>query len=307
MNTNTLFRTALRRGSLAAIVALALATAGCSTIEKVGNTIGGTVGRAVSGAARVVSAGQQAYESGQFDSKDEYHVGRAAAAQLIQQYGLFKDDQAVAYLNLVGHTLVTFSDSRAQYAGYHFAVLNSNEVNAFACPGAFIFVTRGMLRLAATEDELAAVLAHEIAHINGRHAVKSIDDSRFKDFLAVMLKEGARQVNAGQLADIGVQMTGDVVKTLTVAGYSRELESEADTKGVAILRDTGYDPNAMIALLTKMDQTLTPSSAGFGKTHPDTKDRIADARKAVGSTLPKPTVRERQARFDRSLALSRSK
>ena len=273
----------------------------------IGNTIGGEVGTWFGVAERLSGPAGKALEGGQFNDYDEYHLGRAAASQIIQQYGLFKDDQATAYLNLIGHTLVELSNARATYAGYHFAVLNSDEVNAFACPGAYIFVTRGMLRLCASEDELAAVLAHEIAHIDKRHALQSIESKRWNDLLVAVGQEGARQANAGPLADVGADMAGDVHKTLTTSGYSQKLETEADKESVRILRAAGYEPSAMVNVLTKMDQELKTNTGGFGKTHPHTRDRIDVVKREVGNTIPKPLVRERQARFDRALALSRSK
>lgn len=267
----------------------------------------GEIGQGLASGLRVHSAFHKANEK--FGAIDEYHLGRAAAANLIAQYGLYNDESATRYLNLVGQTLAEFSTKPETYSGYHFAILNSNEVNAFAAPGSFILVTRGLLRCAETEDELAAVLAHEIGHIQREHALLAIQKSRNEKFLAVVGTEAAKTAagdQRGQVGEILDGMADDVLGQLK-NGYSQTQESEADNDGVAILKAAGYDPTAMITLLNKMETQLKPGVADFSSTHPKTSVRIASIRSAVGTGGAQPTNAARQQRFSAALTAARAK
>lgn len=267
----------------------------------------GDIGQGLASGLRVHSAFHKANEK--FGAIDEYHLGRAAAANLIAQYGLYNDESATRYLNLVGQTLAEFSTKPETYSGYHFAILNSNEVNAFAAPGSFILVTRGLLRCAETEDELAAVLAHEIGHIQREHALLAIQKSRNEKFLAVVGTEAAKTAAGDQRAQVGEILDGmadDVLGQLK-NGYSQTQESEADNDGVTILKAAGYDPTAMISLLNKMETQLKPGVADFSSTHPKTSVRIASIRSAVGTAGAHPANAARQQRFSAALTAARAK
>jgi len=290
---------------------VALIIGGCNSDGTADNSIlkglegFGDAGKGLASGLRVHGAFHKSQE--QFSSLDEYHVGRAAAAQIIQQYGLYTDDAANRYVNLVGKTLAEFSMMPEVYSGYHFHILNSDEVNAFAAPGAFIFITRGLLRAAETEDELAAILAHEIGHIQNQHALAAIKKSRNEAFVGVLATEGAKTATGeygAQVGDVLGGMTSDVLATLK-NGYSREQESQADNDGVGILRRTGYDPAAMVSVLSKMEKRLKPGSKDFSSTHPKTADRIASIKSAAGGTA-QPASPPRQARFDAALRAARA-
>ena len=104
--------------------------------------------------------------------EQEYYIGRAVAAQVFQTYRPLDRPAANAYLNLFGQSLAVFSDRPETFGGYHFLLLDSDEINAFAAPGGLILVTRGMVRCCENEDELAAVLAHEICHVEKKHGLE---------------------------------------------------------------------------------------------------------------------------------------
>ena len=234
-----------------------------------------------------------------------YHLGRAVAANILGKYGAYEDEQANRYVNEVGHALAEFSQAPQVFSGYHFQILDSDHINAFAAPGAFVFATRGMLRLCATEDELASVLAHEIAHVQRRHALKSVKKSRWVTFAAVI---GSGAAGSGQSAKFGRMFEGmvrDIAKTMINKGYGRELEKEADTDAVAILRATGYDQAAIISVLEKMKKKRKGRKLGFFKTHPKPKVRIKSIRALITGS-PRPTSSTRQARFDAALVSARA-
>ncbi len=268
--------------------------------------VGGDAGRLVGAVDRTYKAFEKASE--QFNAEDEYQIGRAAAANILQRYPVYQDEAANRYVNLIGHTLTEFSTKPEVFAGYHFQILDSSEVNAFATPGSFIFITRGMLRCAESEDELAAVLAHEIAHVQQNHALKSIQSGRWTTFTKTLAVEGAK-VAAGtdaQVAELFSNMAGDVGKTLMDTGYSREQEAEADTEGAGIMMRAGYDPSALISVLQKMESRLTPGRNDFTSTHPKPADRIATVKKKIGSPAPQPASAPRQQRFNDALRAARA-
>src|SRR5512133_624888 len=114
---------------------------------------------------------------------EEYYVGRAVAARLTATYRLYRNSRLTDYLNQIGQTIALHTEKPATFGGYHFALLDSSEINAFACPGGIILITRGMLSSVKSEEELAAVLAHEIAHIIHRDGIAAIKTSRWSEAL----------------------------------------------------------------------------------------------------------------------------
>jgi predicted Zn-dependent protease len=128
-------------------------------------------GKLVRGANRLRKSAQD------LDPSEEHYIGRTVAAQILAmpQYPLSADTRLGDYVTRVGLALAMTNDGvRHTFAGYQFAVLETAEVNAMACPGGTIFVTRGLLAKAGSEDELAAILAHEIAHVTARHGLEQI-------------------------------------------------------------------------------------------------------------------------------------
>ncbi len=124
------------------------------------------------------------------------------------------------------------------YKGYHFAVLESSSPNSFACPGGIIFITKGMIKSCANEDQLAAVLAHEVGHVANRDGISSISQARWTEVATTAGAEAARQYG-GSLGKVVAQFEGsidDVFKTVVVNGYSRAAEENADRAGVEMLK-----------------------------------------------------------------------
>ena len=214
--------------------------------------------------------------------KQEYYVGRAVIANILQNYKPLDNDKANQYLNILGQSLAIFSDLPETFGGYHFLLLDSDEVNAFAAPGGLILITRAMVQCCSSEDELAAVLAHEICHVAFKHGVRAIKQGRLTEALTVLAAESAKQMGNAKLAELTGQFeasVGDVVKTLTARGYSRELEYDADAGAVKLLQSAGYEQTAIIAMLENMDKRLAKSHGlGFAKTHPSPAKRIESLR-----------------------------
>ncbi|HOI95879.1 MAG TPA: M48 family metalloprotease [Syntrophobacter fumaroxidans] len=233
--------------------------------------------------------------------EQEYYIGRAVAATILQSYRPYPDEDANRYLNVLGQSLAQASDRPETFGGYHFLILDSEEINAFAAPGGLILVTRGMLRLCRDEDQVAAVLAHEIGHIKGRHGLRAIRTSRLTTAFTVLAAEGAKNFGGSQVAQLTEAFEGsvsDVTATLTNSGYSRELEREADQEAVAILIRIGYDPGALSSMLQEMDKRMVRSGPGFAKTHPDPKDRVQAIGARAGTSPRTASPPERKKRFD---------
>ncbi|WP_428561030.1 MAG: M48 family metalloprotease [Solidesulfovibrio sp. DCME] len=271
-------------------------------IGSFGASLGGApVGDYAASAAKSVQAVAHAAED--FTPEQEYYIGRAVGASLLGKYRPLKDAKANAYVNEVGQALAMFSDMPQTYGGYHFLILDSADINAFAAPGGLIFVTRGMLRCCAGENALAAVLAHEIGHVQGKDAMRAIKRSRTTEALAIIGGEAVKQVGGAELSrltDIFADSIGDIMSTMVNNGYSRTLEYQADKTAIAILTRTGYDPAGLPDMLAEMQKRLTPGGADFAKTHPAPQDRITElASLARVAEVKEPAAR--MARFKAAL------
>ncbi len=214
----------------------------------------------------------------------EYYVGRGVAANAIAESPLSSNVELERYVARVGYTIALESDRPETFKGYHFGVLQTDAVNAFAAPGGFVFVTTGALALMQNEDELAGVLAHEIAHVNLRHPEDAANRASAKagalDLLSGVAKLGIMIGMADkpdqrdqllQLADAFGKVLDDLAQEV-VNGYGREDEMTADTMAVDLLTrpGAGYDPGALKAFVAR----LPKKDRGAWSTHPELEGRI---------------------------------
>ena len=215
--------------------------------------------------------------------EDELTVGREEHPRVLRQFGgEYRDLMLAGYVDQVGQSLAKLSDSPE--IAFSFTVLNSPVVNAFALPGGFVYVTRGLLALAGNEAELASVLAHEIGHITARHAAQRHQRA------ARGPSSAAAKTNGGAVGELAPGQD----PAAYVQGYSREQEMEADTLGIRYLARAGYDPAAMSTFLARLDAQarLDASLMGlpadqadqmsFTATHPRTADRVQAAALRAG-------------------------
>ncbi|MHC1790086.1 M48 family metallopeptidase [Solidesulfovibrio sp.] len=293
----------------AALLLAVLTLFGCRNPEglsqalgSLGVSVGGApIGDYAASAVKGVSA--VAHASEDFNPAQEYYIGRAVGASLLGKYRPYGNAAANAYVNEVGQSLAMFSDMPQTYGGYHFLILDSAEINAFAAPGGLIFITRGMLRCCAGENALAAVLAHEIAHVQNKDALRAIKRARTTEALAIIGGEAVKHAGGGQLSqltNIFADSIGDIMTTMVNNGYSRTLEYQADKTAVTILTRTGYNAAGLPAMLAEMQKRLTPGGADFAKTHPNPGDRITElANLARVAEINEPAVRA--ARFKAAL------
>ncbi|MGZ5489042.1 MAG: M48 family metalloprotease [Candidatus Aminicenantales bacterium] len=302
--------TRVRWTAAATFLLLAILVAGgCATLEeaaKVGTSVAKSQGIVTDDQAKsitkVTTAVAKTFED--ITPEQEHYIGRSVGAILVNKYYPYANGPADEYLNLLGQTLAQASGRPETFGGYHFLILDSPEINAFAAPGGLIFVSRGMLRCCRSEDAVAAVLAHEIAHIQLRHGLQAIDKSRVTEALTTLGAEGAKSYGGKKLADLTKVFEGsisDVTSTLVNNGYSRSFEREADAAAVTILARVGYDPGGLVAMLTEMEKNLKPGGLDFAKTHPSPRSRIDDIERQLAGGKALAEVSARQARFRKGL------
>jgi len=219
--------------------------------------------------------------------EQEYYIGRAVAANLLSTYKIYDGKPALTtYLNNIC-TVITINSPRPDiYNGYHVAILNTPEVNAFATPGGHIYVTRGLIANAKSEDALAGVIAHEVAHIQLRHSIKAIKNSRVTQAYMVTgtaIAGVAGGMDVKNLTDALNESFMEVVQTLVQNGYAQNQEFDADNTAMALMANAGYNPSGLIDMLMALGSVIQDTdTAGFGKTHPSPAQRIANAQKSIG-------------------------
>ncbi len=219
-----------------------------------------------------------------------------------------EDEELTQYLNLVGNIVAVNSDKPDIPAGYHFGVLDTKDINAFACPGGVVFVTKGLIDTLENEDELAAVLAHEIAHINNRDGISSIEDERKSGVLSAILLEPFKfaasltPLHLSGFSGAFLSSVDSVVDTVSVKGYDKEQEFKADKDALTYLQRAAYDTSALINYQNKVLKHYQSVKSDQAHTHPALEERI-NVLKSINPdiTLDESKVMERKKRFDAAI------
>lgn len=234
--------------------------------------------------------------------ENEYYIGRSVAATLLTKYDTYKADTLEQYLNSICQTLVINSDVPEIYNGYHVKLLDSTEVNAFATSGGHIFITKGLVSCTSNEDCLAAVIAHELGHIQLKHGLKAIKNDRFMNATKQTAKAVVSSTDKIQ-ADAMDGMVNDVMSQMVTNGYSQKQEFEADAFAVKLLETSGYAPSEMITMLELIDKNQKNSKSGMYKTHPSPKSRITNVKANMGKNANSIKVNEiRTERYNKIMS-----
>jgi predicted Zn-dependent protease len=206
------------------------------------------------------------------DITEEVRFGREVAARIIARFGLYNDPKLMKYVNLVGNVLA-MNTNRPEIE-FHFAILNTDEINGYAAPGGYIFITRGALAKMQDESELAGALAHEIGHVVEKHAVKELNirgqDTSSVSGLAMLI--GGSSESARMAFSQAVDKAMDL---LFKDGYKREDEIQADRDAVLLCAFSGYDPSGLSRYFEKIRTIQGKQMEILDKTHPSFNDRIA--------------------------------
>jgi predicted Zn-dependent protease len=205
--------------------------------------------------------------------EEERVIGDSVALEIIGQYGgLVRDEAVMTRLNLVGRSLARYS--ARPNLDWRFGVLDSDTINAFSAPDGYVFITRGLYELAGSDDNLAGILAHEISHITGRHALNIVARGEFLSgatSLASARSSDVRNLDAQlQQFDLGV---GQITKTLFEKGFDPQTEYAADKTGHDLAALTGYAPGALRGVLTTLQARGGDPKKVFS-THPPLAERI---------------------------------
>jgi beta-barrel assembly-enhancing protease len=239
--------------------------------------------------------------------EEEYYIGRSVAALILSSYAPLSNSALDQYVNTLGQAVALSSGRPEVFAGYHFLVLDTNEVNALAAPGGMIFLTRGLIKRCPDEEALASILAHEIGHVAARHGLQSIKKSRLVDAFRLMEQGTLQKYTPGELSQLtGVfeNVLGDIGESLVEKGYDRKYEYEADELALKTAFQAGYDPTGLNRFLqTMVGDPAAASGKGWFKTHPTAEQRIGRAEKAEAGLGTLPAIQAaRTARFKAAVA-----
>lgn len=212
--------------------------------------------------------------------KKEIEIGQAMHKEILEKIPVYENPPLADYVSRIGMRLARDSDRPG--LRYTFTVLDSPDMNAFATPGGFVYVNRGLLLYMQSEAELAAVLAHEIAHITERHAsrqdVMAKTSSVASLALGVLAAIGTGSGTVGSLAHDAAATAG----TAMVRGYGRDMELEADREGAKFMQRSGYDPMAMVEVLSALKE-----QESFARTQAKAEGRQPTTYHGVFSTHPR--------------------
>jgi len=237
--------------------------------------------------------------------EDDVKLGREENEKIIKEFGgVYENRRLQGYVDGIGLTLARHAEF--QQFSYHFTILNTPIVNAFALPGGYVYVSRGLLALASNEAELAGVMAHEIGHVNARHTAERMAAAQVSQLGLI-----AGAIGAAVLGLPGeVMQLGQTVAIASIQSYSRSQELEADTLGIRYMSRAGYDPQGMVTFLSTLReqsmveaqmQGLPPGKVdefNIMATHPRTKERVEQAMKVAATAHPQSPRIARDAYLD---------
>ena len=269
--------------SIILIILLGISFTSCSSIMKIASIsaeLAGATGMIDPNVAHSISKSTEAIGNAAevITPEAEYIIGKQVAAQLLGQYPLYRNKDATKYLNSICYTMIIHSEKPNLYKGYYVGILDSDEINAFATSGGHILITKGLLKCADTEDAIAAVIAHEISHIQLQHSIKAIKASRNTiatlstlSATAVTLTNGDEDtVNLTKALDESVN---NVITILVDSGYSVSQEYAADKKALELMSNAGYDTSCMNDMLSLLEKNSKNTKKGFSHTHPAPQKR----------------------------------
>lgn len=266
--------------SLWILVVISFLFSSCETLDLIKNSedYDTGVGRAVTQSKKSISKATE-----KISPENEYYIGRSVAASILSKYPLYKKAPGtVSYLNKICGAITSVSDTPYLYKGYHVAILDSDDINAIATPGGHIFISRGLLECTDSEDAVAAVIAHEVAHIHLKHSIKAVKTSRATDAIVKsgvaagsLIADATGKVTVSEdVVDSYNEVSGKIANTLVDTGFSKANEFEADGKALKLMNQAGYDPHAMLDMLELIKTASKNSKTGWSMTHPSPDERI---------------------------------
>ncbi|MBU2590435.1 MAG: M48 family metallopeptidase [Nitrospinota bacterium] len=205
------------------------------------------------------------------DLEGEVKIGQRADKEIVKEFGLINDKRIAKYVDEVGQRVV--AGIREPLFEYHFKVIDTEDINAFALPGGYIYITRGMLAFINNEAELAVILGHEVGHVTMHHGIKKMQKAN-----AALLVTILGMVTAASSEDAGAwAMTTTALSQNIITGYGRDAEMQSDQLAIAYASQVGYDPKVIASFFSRLknrERFGGHGYHGFLASHPDTIDRI---------------------------------
>lgn len=212
--------------------------------------------------------------------EEETQLGDKFTVEIEKQYKVSQDKETTAYVDRVGRRLL--AKARDVQFPFTFKVVVDDSINAFAIPGGHIYVHTGLIKAASSEDELAAVMAHEINHAVARHGTQQMTQQYGYNLVVQMLLGD----NPGMLTQLATSLFGQA----GTMAYSRSMENQADYLGVETMAKAGYDPNGMLTFFTKLNAMSggqkTSQVEKFFSSHPQTGERLSNVKAAIAKLGP---------------------
>lgn len=224
----------------------------------------------------------------------EISMGAQIASEFEQTAKLVEDPVISQYVDRIGQNLVKHSDAKVPF---HIKVVDTDEVNAFAFPGGYFYINKGLILAAENEAEMAGVMAHEISHVIARHATERMSKGQYLQIAAI-----PALFIGGQWIQMGIQNALGLGLNLELLGITRESEMEADQLGIQYMWNTGYDPHAFVSFFEKLqeqEKTKPGKLTGWFRTHPYTMTRIAASLDEERYLPEKPIYMINTSEFDR--------
>ena len=210
----------------------------------------------------------------------EIQLGQQMAAEVERQAKIVRDPVINEYVNRIEQNIVRNSDAKVPFST---KIIDSDEINAFALPGGFVFVNTGLLLAADQEAELAGVLAHETAHVAARHGAKSASKETAVNLATIPL------IFLGGMAGMGARQAAGLAIPIGFLKFTRSQEAEADYLGTQYMYKMGYDPSAMLSFFEKLQAKEKARPGSMSKLftdHPPTGDRISSIKQEIETILP---------------------
>src|ERR1051326_4115450 len=211
-----------------------------------------------------------------FSPQDDVNIGAQSAAQAEQQLPILRDAAVENYVNRIGQRLA--ANAGGPQFRYQFKVVNASDINAFALPGGYIYVNRGVLDQARNEGEVAGVLAHEISHVALRHGTHQASKA-YAAQAGISILGGILGGHIGSNTANILNTIGGIGLNAIFLKYSRDLESQADIRGAQILAASGYSPVDMVNFFHTLERVDTSKKTNWMSDHPAPPDRIARIQK----------------------------
>ncbi len=225
-----------------------------------------------------------------FTDQEEIQLGKNFSGQIEKEIQVYQDPVVTTYIVELGQYLAKHSKRKG--ITYHFKVVDTDVVNAFALPGGYLYVNLGLIRASETESELAGVIAHEIGHVVGKHGAEQLTKQLgLSAMVELVLGKDQNQIE---------KIVAGIVTTGTLIKYSRDDETEADEYAVQEMYDAGIHPEGIATFfekLLKLQKNQPSQIEQIFSTHPPTDERIINVRSRIAALPPKSNLRRDSSRF----------